>query len=134
MMPLIGRQRPFRLYAQCVIEPALNEVDLQLACFEDDAVAFALLGVGQPRQNRSSLRALRVDPRGEREPVVKAEIPDVTSVDEPRAVELDSLSDAPRGVSRLATFEFEWRRLLTRFGRAIERRAERVTAHHGPVR
>ena len=91
--PSIDGDRALGLDANRVVEPALDQVDLDPAPVEDDAVTLALRLLDHPREDRpSSARALGLDPGGERERVVEAEGGDVAGIDEGAAVERDRRS------------------------------------------
>ncbi len=81
MRPSIGGDGCFRGDPDGIVEPSLDEVDLNLAPVEDDAVAVALRLVAHPREDRPPARAGRLDPGREREPVVEAEPRDIAGVE-----------------------------------------------------
>src|SRR5262249_11514147 len=77
----IGGYGCFRFDPDGIVEPSFDEVDLNLAPVEDDAIAVPLRLVAHPRENRPPPRTARLRPGREGEPVIKAEPRDIAGVD-----------------------------------------------------
>src|SRR5262245_36795936 len=92
-MPAVHRQRLPGLDAKSVVQPALGQVDLQLAVDEVDAVTIRSWFFWHSRQD-GPVRASRLDPEREREAVVEPEVADVAGVGEALAVEVECPADA----------------------------------------
>src|SRR4051812_42573448 len=90
------------LDAQCVVQPALDEVRLELATFDDERIAVAPRRVGHPREDRPTVPFLEPNPGRERELVVEAERRDVARVDEAGPVERRRLPEPTGDERRLA--------------------------------
>src|SRR5262249_32400202 len=101
MMPAARLQAAHRFDAQGVVQPALDEVELELAPGELERVALVAVGVLRARDD-DAVAAARLNPRREREFVVEAEFADVARVDEALAVEVDRPADPARDVAGAA--------------------------------
>src|SRR5262249_897919 len=93
VVPLVRGQSVLRLHADGVVQPALDEVHLELAADNVQAVPLALGCRCHPREHDAALRALRTDPGGQVELGREADPADVAGPDLPAAIEAARLAD-----------------------------------------
>ena len=93
MLPGIWRERSFGFDPQRIVEPALDQIDLQASVFEHDVISVGMLGIGHSGKNRPAARPFWKDPGGQRKLVEKAKTAHVASTEESSSVEFRSLTN-----------------------------------------
>src|SRR5262249_11530009 len=133
VVPATRLQAPFRFDPQGVVQPALNEVELELTSGKLERVtttAVAVLGA----RNDGALAVARQNPCREREFVVETKVPDVAHVHESLAIEVGSPANTARDVADGAALDLPRLSVARRVHRiAVEGIAGKESLREGPA-
>src|SRR6185436_9347817 len=116
-----------------VVQPPLDQVELDLATLEPQLVALEGRVVLHPRDDRAALGTARQDPRGERELVEVPEGARVAGVEEPNAVEVGRAADLSGREGRLAAAEERRPRAGASVHGTVQREAGREASRDAAV-
>ena len=92
VVPLAGRDVALGLDPERVVQPSLDQIELNFSLVQAEAVPFGARAFRHARHDRAT--SLRQNPRAQGELVIIAEVGDIASIDKSRAVEARRPADS----------------------------------------
>ena len=99
VMPPASREGAFGLHPERVVQPSLDQIELNFSLVQGEAVPFGARAFRHARHDRAT--SLRQNPRAQGELVIIAEVGDIASIDKSRAVEARRPADKSDDIERV---------------------------------